>query len=138
MFYSWSYFNKQIYMKRIVHASLFSGFGGPDLAAEWMGWDNAFHCEINEFCNTILEYHFPNSKTYRDVTTTDFSEWRGGVDVLTGGFPCQPFSVAGARKGADDNRYLWPHFIRAIREIKPTWVIGENVGGILTMVQPGT
>lgn len=125
-------------MKRIVHASLFSGFGGPDLAAEWMGWDNAFHCEINEFCNTILECHFPKSKTYRDVTTTDFTEWRGRVDVLTGGFPCQPFSVAGARKGADDNRYLWPHFLRVIREIRPTWVIGENVGGILTMVQPGT
>lgn len=125
-------------MKRIVHASLFSGFGGPDLAAEWMGWDNAFHCEINEFCNTILEYHFPKSKTYRDVTTTDFTGWRGRVDVLTGGFPCQPFSLAGQRKGADDNRYLWPHLIRAVREIKPTWVIGENVGGILTMVQSGT
>ncbi|MEG1007550.1 MAG: DNA (cytosine-5-)-methyltransferase [Bacteroides sp.] len=120
-----------------VHASLFSGFGGPDLAAKWMGWDNAFHCEINEFCNTILEYWFPKSKTYKDVTTADFTEWRGKIDVLTGGFPCQPFSVAGQRKGADDNRYLWPHFLRVIREVRPTWVIGENVGGILTMVQPG-
>ncbi len=124
-------------MRKIVHASLFSGFGGPDLAAKWMGWDNAFHCEINEFCNTILEYWFPESKTYKDVTTADFTEWRGKIDVLTGGFPCQPFSVAGQRKGADDNRYLWPHFLRVIREVRPTWVIGENVGGILTMVQPG-
>ncbi|WP_042370306.1 DNA (cytosine-5-)-methyltransferase [Bacteroides neonati] len=124
-------------MRKIVHASLFSGFGGPDLAAKWMGWDNAFHCEINEFCNTILEYWFPKSKTYKDVTTADFTEWRGKIDVLTGGFPCQPFSVAGQRKGADDNRYLWPHFLRVIREVRPTWVIGENVGGILTMVQPG-
>lgn len=124
-------------MRKIVHASLFSGFGGPDLAAEWMGWNNAFHCEINEFCNTILEYWFPESKTYKDVTTADFTEWRGKIDILTGGFPCQPFSVAGQRKGADDNRYLWPHFLRVIREVRPTWVVGENVGGILTMVQPG-
>lgn len=122
---------------KLTHASLFSGFGGPDLAARWMGWENAFHCEINPFCNTILNYHFPKSKSYKDVTTTDFTPWRGKIDVLTGGFPCQPFSVAGQRKGADDNRYLWPHFLRAIKEIQPTWVIGENVAGILTMVQPG-
>lgn len=122
---------------KLTHASLFSGFGGPDLASRWMGWDNAFHCEINEFCNTILNYHFPKSKSYKDVTTTDFTPWRGKIDVLTGGFPCQPFSVAGQRKGADDNRYLWPHFLRAIREIQPPWVIGENVAGILSMVQPG-
>ena len=125
-------------MKPLVHASLFSGFGGPDLAARWMGWNNAFHCEINEFCNTILDYHFPESQSYKDVTTTDFTEWRGKVNVLTGGFPCQPFSVAGQRKGADDNRYLWPHMLRVIREVQPDWVIGENVAGILTMVQPGT
>ena len=121
---------------KLTHASLFSGFGAPDIAAQWMGWDNAFHCEINEFCNTILNYWFPDSKTYKDVTATDFTEWRGKIHVLTGGFPCQPFSVAGQRKGADDNRYLWPHMLRAIREIRPDWIIGENVGGILTMVQP--
>lgn len=121
----------------LTHGSLFSGIGGFDIAAEWMGWQNAFHCEINEFCTTILNYHFPNAEHYTDITKTDFSKWRGCIDVLSGGFPCQPFSVAGQRKGADDDRYLWPEMLRAIREIKPTWVIGENVGGIITMVQPG-
>lgn len=122
---------------QLTHGSLFSGFGAPDLAAEWMGWRNAFHCEINEFCITILNYWFPDAEHYSDITRTDFTPWRGRVDVLTGGFPCQPFSVAGQRKGADDNRYLWPQMLRSIREIRPTWVVGENVGGILTMVQPG-
>lgn len=122
---------------KLVHGSLFSGFDAPSVAASWMGWENAFHCEINDFCNTILKYWFPNSEHYEDITKTDFSQWRGRIDILTGGFPCQPFSVAGQRKGADDNRYLWPHMLRAIQEIRPAWVIGENVAGILTMVQPG-
>ena len=122
---------------KLVHGSLFSGFDAPSVAASWMGWENAFHCEINDFCNEILKYWFPNSEHYEDITKTDFSQWRGRIDILTGGFPCQPFSVAGQRKGADDNRYLWPHMLHAIREIRPTWVIGENVAGILTMVQPG-
>lgn len=122
---------------KLVHGSLFSGFDAPSVAASWMGWKNAFHCEINPFCNEILKYWFPNSEHYEDITKTDFRQWRGRIDVLTGGFPCQPFSLAGQRKGADDNRYLWPHMLRAIREIRPAWVIGENVAGILTMVQPG-
>lgn len=122
---------------KLVHGSLFSGFDAPSVAASWMGWENAFHCEINLFCNEILKYWFPNSEHYEDITKTDFRQWRGRIDILTGGFPCQPFSLAGQRKGADDNRYLWPHMLRAIREIRPTWVIGENVAGILTMVQPG-
>lgn len=121
----------------MVHGSLFSGFDAPSVAASWIGWENAFHCEINPFCNEILKYWFPNSEYYEDITKTDFKQWRGRIDILTGGFPCQPFSVAGQRKGADDNRYLWPHMLRAIREIRPAWVIGENVAGILTMVQPG-
>ena len=121
----------------MTHASLFSGIGGFDLAAEWMGWHNAFHCEINEFCTKILNYHFQDAEHYTDITRTDFSKWGGRIDVLSGGFPCQPFSLAGQRKGADDSRYLWPQMLRAIREIRPTWVVGENVAGILTMVQPG-
>lgn len=122
---------------KLVHGSLFSGFDAPSIAASWMGWKNAFHCEVNPFCNEILKYWFPDSEHYEDITKTDFRQWRGRIDILTGGFPCQPFSLAGQRKGADDNRYLWPHMLRAIREIRPTWVIGENVAGILTMVQPG-
>lgn len=125
-------------MKEIVHASLFSGFGGPDLAASWLGWKNAFHCEINEFCNTILNYWFKDSVAYEDITKTDFKKWQGKIHVLTGGFPCQPFSVAGRRKGADDHRYLWPEFMRVIREVRPDWIVGENVAGIISMVQPGT
>lgn len=121
----------------MVHASLFSGIGGFDLAAEWMGWENAFHCEINEWCAKVLKYHFPNSIHYADITKTDFTEWRGRVDIITGGFPCQPFSLAGQRKGADDDRYLWPEMLRVIWEVRPAWVVGENVGGIITMVQPG-
>lgn len=119
-----------------THASLFSGIGGAELAASWLGWTNVFHCEIQEFQRKVLEYWFPNSISYEDITKTDFSEWRGRIDVLTGGFPCQPFSVAGKRKGAEDNRYLWGEMLRAIRQIQPTWVVGENVNGILSMVQP--
>lgn len=119
-----------------THASLFSGIGGAELAASWIGWTNVFHCEIQEFQRKVLEYWFPNSISYEDITKTDFKEWRGQIDVLTGGFPCQPFSVAGKRKGAEDNRYLWGEMLRAIRQIQPTWFVGENVNGILSMVQP--
>lgn len=84
-----------------THASLFSGIGGFDLAAEWVGWKNVFHCEINEFCAQILKYHFPNADHYEDIKTTDFTKWRGKINVLSGGFPCQPFSLSGRRKGAD-------------------------------------
>lgn len=111
--------------------------GGFDLAASWMGWKNVFHCEINEFGNTVLSYWFPKAEHYDDITKTDFTKWRGKIDVLSGGFPCQPFSVAGRRKGADDDRYLWPEMLRAIQEIRPAWIIGENVAGITSMVQSG-
>lgn len=117
------------------HVSLFSGIGGAEVAASMMGWQNLFHCEIQEFPRKVLQYWFPNSESYEDITKTDFTKWHGKVDVLTGGFPCQPFSLAGRRKGADDNRYLWPQMLRAIRQIHPTWVVGENVNGIKTMVE---
>ena len=121
----------------MTHASVFSGIGGPEVAATMLGWDNLFHCEINPFGRKVLDYWYPNSKSYEDITTTDFTEWRGRVDVLTGGFPCQPFSYAGRRRGAEDDRYLWPSMYRAIDEIQPAWVVAENVAGILTMVEQG-
>ena len=113
------------------HGSLFSGIGGFDLAAEWMGWENVFHCEINEFCNKLLKYYWPNAKSYKDIKSIDFSIHRGEVDIISGGFPCQPFSHGGHRKGVDDSRYLWPEMLRAVREICPTWIVGENVHGLV-------
>ena len=117
------------------HASLFSGIGGPEVAAAMLGWENVFHCEINPFGRAVLDYWFPNSRSYDDITKTDFKQYRGQIDVLTGGFPCQPFSYAGKRGGQTDDRYLWPEMLRVIDEIRPTWVIGENVAGITTMVE---
>lgn len=115
----------------MTHASLFSGIGGFDIAAEWAGWDNVFNCDIEPFCETVLKYSFKGAIHYGDIKTTDFTVWRGKIDVLTGGFPCQPFSTAGKRKGTADNRYLWPEMLRVIREIRPRWVVGENVLGIV-------
>jgi len=112
------------------HGSLFSGIGGFDLAAEWMGWENVFHCELMPFPRQVLHYHFPNSISYEDITKTDFTIHRGTIDILTGGFPCQPYSSAGKRLGKEDERHLWPHMLRAIQEIDPTYVVGENVRGL--------
>ena len=114
----------------MIHASLFSGIGGFDLAAKWIGWENLFHCEWNPFGQKVLKYHFPKSITYEDISKTDFSIHRGQVDILTGGFPCQPYSSAGKRLGKEDERHLWPEMLRAIREIQPSWVVGENVRGL--------
>jgi DNA (cytosine-5)-methyltransferase 1 len=112
------------------YGSLFTGYGGFDVAAEWMEWDVRFHCEKNTFCKQILKYYWPNATTHDDITTTDFTIYRGQIDILTGGFPCQPFSIVGERKGTADPRHLWPEMLRAIREINPEWVVGENVRGI--------
>ena len=114
------------------HGSLFSGIGGFDLAAEWMGWENIFHCEIAEFPRKILKYHFQNSICYEDIKKTDFTKHRGEIDIISGGFPCQPYSNAGKRKGKDDDRHLWPEMLRVIREIQPRFVVGENVAGLLS------
>lgn len=113
------------------HGSLFSGIGGFDLAAQWMGWNNLFHCEWNEFGQKVLKYYWPNAKSYHDITKSTFTEFRGRIDILTGGFPCQPFSTAGKRQGTEDNRYLWPEMLRVIREVKPRYIVGENVRGLV-------
>lgn len=112
------------------HGSLFSGIGGFDLAAQWMGWENIFHCEKEPFPRHVLHYYWPQATSYEDITTTDFSIHRGTIDILTGGFPCQPYSSAGKRLGSADSRHLWPEMLRAIREISPRWVVAENVRGL--------
>jgi len=114
------------------HASLFSGIGGFDLAAEWTGWNNVFNCEWEEFPRKVLKHHFPNAKQYEDIKDFDATEYRGRIDVLSGGFPCQPFSVAGQRKGTEDDRHLWPEMLRVIGECQPRWVVGENVRGLVS------
>jgi DNA (cytosine-5)-methyltransferase 1 len=112
------------------HGSLFSGIGGFDLAAEWMGWENVFHCEWNAFGQRVLKHYWPNAESFNDITKTDFTKYYGTVDIISGGFPCQPYSSAGKRLGKEDERHLWPEMCRAIREISPNFVVGENVRGL--------
>ena len=113
------------------HGSLFSGIGGFDLAAEWMGWENVFHCEWNPFGQKVLKHYWPKAESFNDITKSDFTKYANTIDILTGGFPCQPYSMAGKRQGKEDERHLWPQMLRAIREIKPKYIVGENVFGLL-------
>lgn len=113
------------------HIGLFEGIGGFSLAARWMGWETIAWCEWNEYCQKILKQHFKEAQGHGDITQTDFTIYRGKCNILTGGFPCQPYSLAGQRKGKEDERHLWPEMLRAIREIQPEWVVGENVPGLL-------
>lgn len=118
------------------HGSLFSGIGGFDLAAEWMGWNNLFHCEWNEFGQKILKHYWPNAKSFGDITKSDFTFYRGRIDILTGGFPCQDASIAkqfgeGQRGLQGERTGLWKEMVRAIEEIKPRYVVAENVENIL-------
>lgn len=115
----------------MTHGSLFSGIGGFDLASEWAGCENVFNCEINPFSRRILNYYWPNAEQFTDIKNTNFYKYANKIDILTGGFPCQPFSVCGKGKGEDDERYLWEEMLRAIQEIKPRYVLAENVPGIL-------
>ena len=113
------------------HGSLFSGIGGFELAAQWMGWQNIFHCEWNPFDQQVLKHHFPESKSYTDVTKFCATAYAGRIDILTGGFPCQPYSLAGKRLGKEDERHLWPEMLRVVRECTPKYVVGENVRGLV-------
>lgn len=113
------------------HLGLFEGIGGFSLAARWMGWDTVAWCEWNDFGQQVLGYHFPKAKGFSDITKTDFTEYANKIDIITGGFPCQPYSMAGKRKGKDDERHLWPEMLRAIREVQPSYVVAENVGGLV-------
>jgi DNA (cytosine-5)-methyltransferase 1 len=113
------------------HIGLFEGIGGFSLAARGMNWKTIAWCEINPFCQQVLKYHFPDAKGHSDIKETDFTIYRGLCNIITGGFPCQPYSQAGNRKGKEDERHLWPEMLRAIREVQPTWVVGENVSGLV-------
>ena len=113
------------------HGSLFSGIGGFDLAAEWAGFTNLFNCEWEEFPRKVLKHHFPNAEQFGDIKEFNATAYSGRLDILSGGFPCQPFSVAGKRKGSEDERHLWPEMLRVIRECQPRWVVGENVRGLV-------
>ena len=115
----------------MTHGSLFSGIGGFDLAAEWMGWENKFHCEWNPFGQKVLHHYWPEAEQFTDITKSNFKKYANQIDILTGGFPCQPYSQAGKRKGKEDERHLWPEMLRAIREIQPSWLVGENVFGLI-------
>ena len=115
------------------HGSLFSGIGGFDLAAEWMGWENVFQVEWDAYCQKVLAKNFPNVKRYGDIKEFDGTKYRGLVNIISGGFPCQPFSVAGKRQGEEDTRFLWPEMLRVIGEIEPLFVVGENVANLISM-----
>jgi DNA (cytosine-5)-methyltransferase 1 len=120
-------------MKRqLTHGALFAGIGGFMLAAQWAGIQNVWHSEIEKYSSQLLKQEYPDSKNYGDIKAIDWSAVES-VDIITGGFPCQPFSAAGKRGGQEDDRYLWPQMFEGIQALRPRWLVGENVPGIRTL-----
>lgn len=112
---------------------LFSGIGGFSIAAHWAGLETAAFCEQDKFCQKVLAKNFPGVPIFDDIKTLKGDQFNGSIDIVCGGFPCQPWSTAGKRAGSEDDRHLWPEMLRVIKEVRPTWVIGENVAGIINM-----
>ena len=119
-------------MNEKTHLDLFSGIGGFALAARWNGYRTVGFCDNEPYAQAVLKKHWPDVPCHKDIREVR-GELYAGVTLLTGGFPCQPFSVAGKQGGKNDDRYLWPEMLRVIREARPTWIIGENVAGIVNM-----
>jgi DNA (cytosine-5)-methyltransferase 1 len=112
---------------------LFSGIGGFSLAADWTGGiETVAFCEIEPYCQKVLKKHWPDVPIFSDIKELKGDDV-GSVDIVCGGFPCQPFSYAGKRRGKADDRHLWPEMFRVIQECKPTWVVGENVPGLIDL-----
>lgn len=110
---------------------LFSGIGGFSLSASWAGIETVQFVEYDTYCQKVLNKNFPGVPIHGDIKT--FKGRAGAADIISGGFPCQPFSCAGKQRGAEDDRALWPEMFRIIKEVRPSWVLGENVTGIISM-----
>ena len=112
---------------------LFSGIGGFSLGLKRAGMETIGFCEIDPFCRKVLTKHWPDVPIHTDIRGLDGKDYKGRAEIICGGFPCQPFSQAGKRRGTEDDRHLWPEMLRVISEDRPTWVIGENVIGFVKM-----
>jgi len=118
--------------ERRTHIDLFSGVGGFALASNAAGFESRVFCESDPYCCKVLKRHWPDVPIIPDIRDFDGTRWRG-ADLLTGGFPCQPFSVCGERRGEEDDRHLWPEMFRVIKEARPDFVLAENVAGLINM-----
>jgi len=115
--------------KSIRHGSLFSGIGGFDLAADWCGWETVFHCEVDDFCRKVLHHYWPHAVAIGNIADHDWKKWRGKIDVLSGGWPCQKYSVAGSRIGSEPLKEV---LLDAVDAVRPAWAVLENVFGFIT------